>query len=143
MDTADLIAAYHATSYLVLDCQGAVRGTARIGAISPDIDELLRLQGAASGVFVTGWNPRSAPTERSLNEAAHRRLEGELLARGVRFLPHRGVGSDPSWSEEGVFALDLPIAEALELASLLQQNAIVAVRVGEPAQLLLTSLLVA
>lgn len=142
MDTADLIAAYHGTSYQVLDLLGVVLGTARIGQLSRGIDELLSARGAASGVFITSWNPRSALTERGLNEAAHRRLEGELRARGFRFLPHLGVGSDQSWSEQGVFALDLPAAQALELASLFQQNAIVIARVGEPAQLLLTSLLI-
>ena len=141
MDAADLISAYHGTSYQVLDCWGAVLGAARIGQISPNVDELLSAHGAASGVFITGWNPRSAPTERGRNEAAHRRLENELRARGIRFLPHRGVGSDPSWSEEGVLALDLPIDKALELASLFQQNAIVAVEAGKPARLLLTPLL--
>lgn len=143
MNIADLIAAYHGTSYQVLDREDAVLGSARIGQVSQELDELLARHGAASGVFITGWNPRSVPTERGLNEAAHRRLKGALLARGVRFLPHRGVGADQSWSEEGMFALDLPVAEALEIASLFQQNAIVAVRVGEPAQLLLTSLLIA
>ena len=138
MDAADLISAYHGTSYQVLDCWGAVLGAARIDQISQNVDELLSVHGAASGVFITGWNPRSAPTERSRNEAAHRRLESELRARGIRFLPHRGVGSDPSWSEEGVLALDLPIDKALELASLFQQNAIVAVEPGKPARLLLT-----
>ncbi|MGE3291896.1 MAG: DUF3293 domain-containing protein [Geminicoccaceae bacterium] len=94
-------------------------------------------------MFVTGWNPRSVPTAHALNLLAHRRLERELHARNVRFLPHRGVGSDPSWREEGVFALDLPVAEGLELALAFEQNAIVAVRIGEPARLLVTPLLVA
>ena len=143
MGVADLIAAYRATSYQVLDHEGAVLGAARIGQPSRDIDRLLAVHGATSGVFVTAWNPRSAPTERGRNEAAHRCLVGELRIRGIRYLPHRGVGGDPGWSEEGVLALDLSITEALELASLFQQNAIVAVRAGEPAQLLLTSLLVA
>jgi hypothetical protein len=143
MGAADLIAAYHATDYQVLDPEGGLLGTVRIGQVSREIDRLLALYGARSGVFITGWNPRSAPTARDLNEAAHRRLQSELRVRGIRFLPHHGVGAAPAWSEEGVFALDLPNAEALELASLFQQNAIVAVRVGEPAQLLLTSLLVA
>ena len=141
MDDADLIAAYHGTSYQVLDGYGDVLAAALIGEPSPAIDAVLAGQGAASGVFITGWNPRSAPIERHLNDAAHQELENELRARGVQFLPHRGVGADPGWSEGGVFALDLAIAEALELALAFQQNAIVAVRAGEPARLLLTSLL--
>jgi len=143
MRVAELITAYHGTRYQVLDRQGAVLGVARVGEVSPEIDALLAGHGAASGLFITGWNPRSALTEHGLNEAAHRRLEHELRTRGVRFLPHRGVGADPRWSEEGVFALDLPVAEGLELATAFEQNAVVAVRAGEPARLLLTSLLTA
>lgn len=141
MDDVDLIAAYRGTSYQVLDCRGAVLGAARIGEPSPAIDAVLAGHGAASGVFITGWNPRSAPTERRRNEAAHQRLANELRARGLLFLPHRGVGADARWSEEGMFALDLAIAEALELALAFEQNAIVSVGAGEPARLLLTSLL--
>ena len=141
MKTGDLIAAYHGTDYQVLDRHGAVLGAIRVGEASPEIDGVLAAQGAASGLFITGWNPRSAPIEHALNEAAHQRLEGELRARGVRFLPHRGVGADPSWSEEGLFALDLSIDQAMELALAFEQNAIVAVRIGEPARLRLTSLL--
>ena len=141
MDDAGLIAAYHGTSYQVLDRRGAILAAIRIGEFSREIDAVLTGHGAASGVFITGWNPRSAPTERGLNEAAHRRLANELRARGVLFLPHRGVGADPRWSEEGMFALDLAIAEALEPALAFGQYAIVAVHAGEPARLLLTSLL--
>jgi hypothetical protein len=141
MDASALIAAYHDTAYQVLNHDGLLLGEARIGRCSRDIDDLLSKHCAIAGVFVTAWNPRSTPASQVANEAAHRRLEDELRARDIRFLPHRGVGSDPSWSEEGVFALDLPITEALELASLFQQNAVVAIEAGKPARLLLTSLL--
>lgn len=141
MDDVDLIAAYHGTSYQVLDRRGALLAAIRIGERSPEIDVVLAGHGAASGVFITGWNPRSAPTGHRLNAAAHQELTRALQARGVPFLAHRGVGADPRWSEEGVFALDLTIAEALELALAFAQKAIVAVRTGEPAELLLTSLL--
>jgi hypothetical protein len=141
MKTGDLIAAYHGTEYQVLDRHSAVLAAVRVGEASPEFDALLARHGAASGLFITGWNPRSAHVERGLNELAHQRLEGELRARGVRFLPHRGVGADPSWSEEGLFALDLSIGQGIELALAFEQYAIVTVRIGEPARLRLTSLL--
>ncbi len=65
----------------------------------------------------------------------------ELTRRGARFLPHVGVGADPAWTEHGVFVLDLEIADALALAAAYGQNAVVAIARGEPARLLLTSLL--
>jgi hypothetical protein len=63
---------------------------------------------------------------------------GELDRRGVRYLPHAGVGADPSWAEDGVFVLDLATDQAVALASAYGQNAIVVVAVGEPAALIFT-----
>ena len=115
---------------------------ARVGGRSPDIDRLLEGQGARSGVFITAWNPRSQPVPRSRNEAAHQRLEQELRRCGIRFLAHLGVGADPAWEpEQGMFALDLSLAHALELAVAFGQNAIVKVEHGQPAELVATALM--
>ena len=137
----DLIAAYHGTSYRVINADGNTAAEARIGLPSKSIDTVLRAHVAASGVFITAWNPRSAPQPRPVNDAAHDRLVEELARRGARFLRHVGVGADPAWTEHGVFVLDLEFAEALALAAAYGQNAVVAIARGEPARLLPTSLL--
>ncbi|MFL5337803.1 MAG: DUF3293 domain-containing protein [Geminicoccaceae bacterium] len=93
-------------------------------------------------MFITAWNPRSHAVERVRNEEAHELLEQELRGRNIRFLPHLGAGPGPAWEpEQGMFALDLPLAEALELAVAFDQNAIVVVEQGQAAELATTALM--
>ena len=138
MPDAELIAAYRSTSYRIVGGDGSILAEARIDEPSAAVDTILVANRAGSGVFITGWNPRSEPTEPAANAAAHDRLERALRDRGIRFLAHVGVGADPSWSEHGLFALDLAVEHALALADALGQHAVVLVRRGEPARLLLT-----
>jgi hypothetical protein len=134
-----LLVAYRGTSYRVVDGQGRVLAEARVDRVSPSIDALLAEHGARRGVFLTAWNPSSVAQSAAANHEAHARLLGELDRRGVRYLPHVGVGADPSWSEDGVFALALPADQAAALAAAHGQNAIVVVAVGEPAALIFTA----
>jgi len=91
---------------------------------------LIRL-GAASGTFVTAWNPRSEALSPAENAVRGERLSAEIVARGWRALPHRGVGDDPAWPpEEGWFVLDLDEAMARALATDHGQNAVVRLEVG-------------
>ena len=140
MPDAALIAAYRTTSYRIVAADGSLLAEARIDRRSGTVDSILAARGAGSGVFITGWNPRSEPTDPERNRAAHERLERALRELGTRFLDHVGVGEDPSWSEHGVFALDLGVTDALALARAFEQHAVVLVRSGEPARLLLTEL---
>lgn len=129
-----LDAAYRATSYGVTVEDGEL--VARIGRHAPEIDRLLARRGAASGTFITGWNPMSCRTAAADNHAANATLAAALAARGIATLPHHGRGDDPAWpAEEGFFALDLPLDDALALARRFDQHAIVVVRAGEPAAL--------
>ena len=140
----ELLQAYHATRYQVVDPAAAspVLAEARIGNRSPAVDRLLEGHDAGSGVFITAWNPRSQVVPRASNEAAHRRLERTLQELGIRFLAHLGVGADPTWEpEQGLFALDLPRALALDLAVTFGQNAIVLIAHGQPAELVVTALM--
>ena len=136
----DLIAAYHGTSYRVVHADGEIAAEVWVGLPSATIDAVLSAHSAGCGVFITAWNPRSVPQPRSVNDAAHNRLAQELKQRRARYLPHFGVGADPAWTEHGAFVLDIEIAEALALATAYEQNAIVAIAIGEPARLLLTDL---
>jgi hypothetical protein len=105
-----------------------------LGVPAPEIDRLLDRLEAATGAFVTAWNPRSRPASAADNAAAATVLVAEVAARGLRALPHRGVGDDPAWpSEEGLFILDLDEASARALAEAHGQNAIVWIeRGGQP-----------
>ncbi|HZH27778.1 MAG TPA: DUF3293 domain-containing protein [Azospirillaceae bacterium] len=130
-----LQAAYRGTRYTAGDDATHVR----LGERSAAIDAVLDAHNARSGVFITAWNPLSRPTGEADNKAATERLRAALV--GWPHLPHRGIGLDPSWTpEEGFFVLDMPEDEAVALAGRFGQVAIVAIRKGEPARLLLTGL---
>lgn len=127
----ELMGAYRRTRYMAGD-GGAC---ATVGERSAAIDALLAAHGARSGVFVTAWNPGSGARDAAANRAANVRLAAELAP--WRHLPHEGVG-DGGWREEGFFVLDLADDAAVALARRFGQVAIVAVRHGEAARLVLT-----
>ncbi len=112
---------------------------ARLSRPAFEIERLLTRLGAASGSFITAWNPRSeaaSPVETATAAAA---LAAEILACGWRALPHRGVGDDPAWpAEEGWFLLDLDEATATNLAAAYGQNAYVRIERGRVARLVET-----
>lgn len=138
--TGDLRSAYAATDYVVLD-----RGretVVRADRLNPGFDSLLETRGAAEGVFVTAWNPGSGRRTDAENMAATRRLREILEAEDLEFLPaeHRAP-EDCDWPvEKGFLILDLPPADALALAEMFGQNAILWAAFDQPAQLLFTKL---
>lgn len=140
--TEQLIEAYRGTRYAVLDIDGGTLAVARIDEPSPKLDALLDEHGAACGVFITAWNPRSIPTDDDTNAAAHARLVAQLESSGHLALPHAGFGDDPAWRpEHGLFVIGLDEAAAVELAVEHEQNAIVIVQRGGPAMLVLTDVM--
>ena len=139
MSSTELLQAYRATRYIVVD--NGVRTEATIGMRSAAVDAVLARHGARSGLFMTAWNPRSQPQQRAVNDAAQQRLEAVLRARGIACLPHLGVG-DPAWeSEHGVLALDWNLDDAVQVAEAFGQNALVRVEIGQPARLVQTVLM--
>jgi hypothetical protein len=135
-----LLDAYLTTRYVAYD--GDLTVECRPGEHAAAMDVLLERHGAAGGVFITAWNPRSVAQSDTANAAAHRRLAAEIARLGLRGLPHRGFGADPAWQpEEGLFVLDLAIPPALALATRFGQNAIAAVARGRPAEVLRTVLM--
>lgn len=136
---AELMREYERTRYVVLDDHGIARADVGVGEISEGIDAILADYGAANGVFITGWNPRSEPLDQDSNDEANGRLEDDLAEAGSVILPHIGVGFDPEWEpEHGFFAVDLAEDQAVELATAYGQNAIVIIERGGPARLVLT-----
>jgi hypothetical protein len=135
-----LLDAYHTTRYVAYDGDREIACV--VGAAEPAMAALLARHGAAGGVFITAWNPRSEPLGRAENEAAHRRLAAEIAALGLPALPHRGFGADPAWEpEEGLLVLGLPRDEALALAEAHGQNAIAVVDAAGAVTVLPTRLM--
>ena len=129
--------AYAATDYRVLNGEHWLG--VRLGRSAPEIERLLARLGAASGTFVTAWNPLSELTADAANAAAAALLTAEIQAHGWRALPHRGVGDNEGWAaEEGWFVLDLDAGTAEALAERYRQNAIVRIERGKPAYLIET-----
>jgi len=140
--TAQLVEAYRNTRYALLDARGAIVAEARIDHGAPDVDAFLEAHGAASGVFITAWNPRSEATDGPVNDEAHARLVAHLGALGLTVVPHIGFGQDAAWRpEQGLFVLDLAEADAVAIAEAYEQNAIVIIERGRPARLVLTDVM--
>ncbi len=124
--TAALLAAYRRTKY---EAAGAV---ARVGKRSAAVEALLRRLGAREGAFVTAWNPLSRRTPPGRNARMMARLR-----EATRRLPAaEGEGRGRGWSERHLLLAADP-RRAAALARRFRQNAIVAVRIGAPARLVL------
>ena len=124
--TARLRAAYAASAY---EAAGAV---ARIGRRSDAVDALLRRLGARQGGFVSAWNPVSRRVPRGRNERMHLRLR-----KAARRLPMaEGWGGARGWRERHLL-LGGDQRRLVVLARRFRQNAIVVVRAGQTARLLM------
>lgn len=121
-----LLAAYRRTDY---EAGGAV---ARIGRRSAAVDGLLRRLGAREGAFVTAWNPCS----RRMPPGWNARMMARLRAASRRLPSAEGEGRGRGWSERHLLLAADPRRAAV-LARRFRQNAMVAVRVGAPARLVL------
>jgi hypothetical protein len=134
-----LDAAYRATRYIVEDNEPIALC---IGETSAALDALFARRNAASGVFITAWNPGSRCCTQRENEEAAERLEIELRRTKLVFLPARAVPDDPDWPiEAGRFVLDLTAGAALRLAEQFGQNAVVIAGRSSPLLLLKTRLM--
>jgi hypothetical protein len=125
--TGALLAAYRRTRYAVGDV------VVRIGRRSRQVDALLT--GQREGVLITAWNPRS----RLMPPGWNRRLQLRLLER-VRSAGHgaaveAAMGADRRWSEDHLLLL-MPAVKAATLGRRFRQNAIVVLRRGQRARLL-------
>jgi hypothetical protein len=104
----------------------------RIGRRSAAMDHLLRQLGSTRGGFITAWNPAS----RLLPEGINRRRQKRLVACLRRHPSRPALGSLRGWREEHL----LVAADHRILAGIARrdgQNAIVLLRTGEPARLLI------
>jgi peptidoglycan/xylan/chitin deacetylase (PgdA/CDA1 family) len=116
--------AYRRTTYAA----GTV--TVRIGRRSAAMDVLLRRHGVRCGVFITAWNPYS----RVMPTGWNRRIQAAFGQRLRRMVAVAGRGHWRRWHEEHVLLPGDP-RPALRLARLFRQRAVVVVRRGQRAQL--------
>jgi hypothetical protein len=105
----------------------------RVGRRCAAMDRLLLCHGVRSAVLISAHNPRSRPMPGGWNRRMQMRLGSALRRRRV-LLAH---GRLRSWSEAHflVFGAVGPMAR---LARRFRQNAIVIVRLRQPARLVLT-----
>ena len=88
--------------------------------------------GRQAGAFITAWNPWGRRRPEGLNRRADRALQSWL-----RTVPHRpGAGQGRGWREEHWFTAMDPRRAAV-LGRRFRQVAIVTLRRGQPARLLL------
>jgi hypothetical protein len=123
--------AYGDTDYVVHDEDGRAV-VIRIGRTVPE--------GMGPGAIVTAWNPGSKQRDPAENQAASTRLATWISRHGLKALPCRTRPADPAWAEEGWLILGIDEVEALALARMFGQNALVRVEPGDAARLVATAL---
>jgi hypothetical protein len=121
---ARLNAAYRRSLY---EAEGAI---ARIGRRSPAVDALLCRLGARQGGFVTAWNPFS----RRMPTGWNARMLARLCTAARRLPRADGQGGDGRWREQHLLLAGDP-RQVMVLARRFRQAAIVVVRCGVPARL--------
>jgi hypothetical protein len=131
-----LIDAYGRTAFVADTPRG--RLTLRVGARSPELDDLLLSAGASSWAFVTAWNPRSVRASDHENIRRGRELGRIVAERGLVAYPGAGIGDDRTWPPEpSLLILGIGHAEAVELGRRFGQLAIVYGERGGCAELVL------
>jgi hypothetical protein len=134
--TAELRLSYSTTSYVINDARREV--IIRPGVKSRDVDRLLCRFGAQGAAFVTAWNPHSRMLSRSLNHQRQGRLERQLSRMRLRYMRGEGRGETDAWPpERSALVLGATRETAMAIGRLWQQNAIVFVRCGHAAELIM------
>ena len=123
MCSPHLVRAFHATSYSAGDA------VAHVGRRCPALDAVLRPCG---GAFITAWNPWG----RRMQLGWNRRANGALLLRLHGLTRLAGAGEGRGWREEHWLVVTDPRRAAV-LARRFRQAAIVTLRRGQPARLMM------
>ena len=102
------------------------------------VDGLLARMHARNGAFITAWNPFSKSLSFGANEYWNRELKRYLIMRGFAFVEGVGRGRATEWpAEPSIFAFGISRAEASAIGRRYRQNAIVFVRLGRRAELIM------
>jgi hypothetical protein len=119
-----LEAAYRRTIYEVRTPEGAL--PLRIDEHSPRLQAVHAALAVSESVFMTAWNPQSAPQCAARNAVAQARLDQRLTPLGLTVWPGWGRDPEGSWpAEQSLFVAGLTRDQALQLAREFGQNAFV------------------
>lgn len=131
-----LVAAYRATDYMVNGSGGIV--VIQIGHYSLTVDRLLARMHARNAAFITAWNPFSKRLSFGANKHWGCELKRYLSVHGFVFLEGEGRGQTGEWPPEpSILAFGISRTEASTIGRRFRQNAIVFVRRGRPAELVM------
>jgi hypothetical protein len=128
----ELLAAYRNTRYVVF---GEPPLVLVIGEHNPDLDELLKAEGATTAAFITAANPKGKRRSDRANDIANVVLVNSLTAAGLRCFEGEGRAKDGSWSEESALVVGISSADAEIAGRAFGQNAIVFVERGKAPEL--------
>ena len=131
--TPELLDAYRNAEYVVFADAHVV---VRVGQANPQVDALIRAEGATTAAFVTAANPRGEARSDMENGVANAALQNFVAAAGY---PHFwGEGRDPrgSWAEPSFLVIGIYRANAEALGQLFEQNAIVFCELGRAPELI-------
>ena len=135
--STQLLAAYEGADYVVLSRPELVL---RVGEHSPRLDVLIEQAGATTAAFITAANPNSEPRSAKENAPAIAALDEMVKASG--YPRHRAEGRDPAgrWpAEPGLLVIGIYLANAVALAGLFGQSAIVFIEKGKAPELVVLS----
>jgi hypothetical protein len=129
-----LISAYQQTTYSLLDFD--LPFSVRIGVPSVDADKFMACHKLGQLFFVTAENPSSKAWPDSQNLRFTGALMKSIIKRKFMCWPARAE-PDENWPREHGFFISCSTQDAILLARLYEQNAIVIVPIGQPAALVL------
>ena len=123
-ERAQLDAAYRRTLYEVQAPGGPM--LLRIDEHCPALQAVHAQLAVSESVFMTAWNPQSAPLCASRNAVAQARLDQRLAPLGLTVWPGWGRDPEGSWpAEQSLFVAGLERERALQLAREFDQHAFV------------------
>lgn len=126
--------AYRRTTYAVQTGDGEIR--IHPGRRSPELDTLLDQRHVDQWAYITAYNPGSRLLSEPDNIRRRQSLVDAVRGRGLTFFEGASVLDAAAWPPEpSLLILGIPLADARALGRKFGQLAIVAGRLGEPAQL--------
>jgi hypothetical protein len=133
---ADRLAdAYRQTTFRILAPAGPI--DVRVGRHCPDLDDLVRREGAYCWAYLTAWSPGGRELSATENRRRGWALRHRLRAIGGKVLPGIGIGDDPSWQpEDSLLAVGLDRSTAAALGADFGQDAVVVGDLDARAELL-------
>lgn len=130
----ELMDAYRATAFHASTPSPLV---IRVGQFTPALDKMMEDALVSDWAFISAWNPGSEPLSVSENETRHLALCDDLKSF-QHVYEGRGVPDNDDWAPEAsLLVLNISRSEAVKIGHRYGQNAIVAGRLGDVAELVI------